>query len=98
MPVILPPPQYDHPYEHRMIVETVPYFEVQGGCRSHPPNGRYEACSWTFTDSAGKPVCHIIYPRLQDVGEDDMVRLVRHETAHCNGWSKDHEGGFYGAP
>jgi hypothetical protein len=92
MTITLPPPQYDHPYEHRLVVETIPYFEVSKACGKMPSADRYEACSWTFVDVAGKPVCHIIYPKLADVGAETMIRVIRHETGHCNGWSGKHEG------
>lgn len=91
--ILLPPPQYDHPYEHRLVVETVPYFEVQARCGIRQ-DARYEACSWIFTDASGKLVCHIVYPKLADVGAYDMVRLIRHETGHCNGWGDKHQDGL----
>lgn len=94
MPVLLPPPQYDHPYEHRLIVETLPYFEVDARC-GKAFRARFEGCSWQFKDGMGNPTCHIIYPRLQDVNADVMVSLIRHETGHCVGWPADHPDGHY---
>lgn len=91
--VIMPPLEYDHPFHGRLIVETLPYWDVNSRCGT-AERGRYDACSWTFQGYDGLG-CHIIYPRLSDVGERMMVELIRHETSHCNGWRADHPDGYY---
>lgn len=96
--VILPPAEYDHPFAGRLIVETIPFFDVQSACgrvEGFYGSGRVDACSRLFADNLnpGNMACHIIYPRAVD--EDTMVALIRHETGHCNGWAYDHPNGRF---
>lgn len=95
----LPPTPYDHPfaYPSHLIVETLDYWEVDKACRAKgaaASEGRYEGCTWTWSTADGEEGCHMILPRLGTggIGVDDLVRLIRHETGHCNGWPADHEG------
>lgn len=84
--VVLPPAEYDHPYAGRLIVQTLSIWEMPAACGLR----HVEACSFRMNG-----VCRVIYPKLADVGADTMVALIRHETAHCNGWAGDHPGGHY---
>lgn len=77
------------------MVHTVAYFDVAKECGQvdPTPGSRVEACMVkVFPDpqNPDKLACTIIYPRLKDVGTDDMVSIIKHETAHCNGWPADH--------
>lgn len=84
--VVLPPPEYDHPYAGRLIVQTVSIWSMPVACGLRD----VVACSFRMNG-----VCRVIYPRLSDVGQAKMLDLIRHETAHCNGWPKDHPGGHF---
>lgn len=98
MAVFLPPPQYDHPFEGHLVVEVLPYYEVDGRC-GKAKHGRYDACSWTFTYN-NLPACHIVYPKLgvDGVTVSYFIDLVRHETAHCNGWPGTHPNAHFSTP
>lgn len=97
--ILLPPHQYDHPFNGRLIVHVERYFDVAKECGQYDPvpGSRVEACARVFPDPQNpeKLACTVIYPRLKDVGSDDMVALIRHETAHCNGWPADHPGALF---
>lgn len=88
--VYLPPPQYAHPFTGDLEVEVIPWEDVARRCGLPGVN----ACARTFIkfspDGKAELACHIIYPRLSDVGPEVFVRLICHETAHCNGWPADH--------
>lgn len=94
--IALPPEQYDHPFDGRLIVETISWWDVADRCR---PIRDAWACSWRFQDpqNPGKFACHVIYPKLGTGGidEDELVSLIRHETGHCNSWPADHPGGRF---
>ena len=92
----LPPIQYDNPFDGRLIVEVLPYFYVSKACgRVNINDKRFEACARLFVDGMNKKACKIIYPRLEDVGSECFVNLIRHETGHCNGWTGEHENARY---
>lgn len=96
--IILPPPQYDHPFTGRVIYETMPYWKIQERIGSPPVKGRVEGFSWTFPDPLhpGKAAAHVILPEEGDGVTPQMIEdIKRHENAHNNGWSQDHEDGIY---
>ncbi len=43
-----------------------------------------DACSWVLHGA-----CYLVIPRGGPV--KDLGAYVRHERAHCNGWSESHE-------
>lgn len=85
--VILPPAEYDHPYSLPISIQTVSLEDVPAACGL---KGHIDACAFRHPLA-----CRVIYPRVQDVGTDKLVALIRHETAHCNGWPANHPGGHY---
>lgn len=95
-PVILPPVEYDHPFQGRLIVEVLPLSDTVQRCHDRGyPNS--DACAWYFPDPLGpsRRACHVIYPSLKETGWRRFVWLIRHETAHCNGWPGWHPKGHY---
>ena len=91
MPMLLPPSQYDHPPQIPVIEKVLPWNELQRLCRaSERPiyNGTGYGLWGCATVKGGK--CYVA--RL------DVPGVKRHELAHCNGWPKDHPGGWYDAP
>jgi hypothetical protein len=88
--LILPPLEYDHPFDGEIIIVRTEAEYTPGfwKCRmSHPTpvgcarvGGRNGKCVMYIADDA----------TLQRYGEEyDLV--LRHETGHCNGWA-NHEG------
>lgn len=84
MPIyVLPPPvRYDHRYAGPVIERVLPLAEARRACaRMGAPA---DACAWIVH---GK--CYLVIPRNGPV--KDLRAYVRHERAHCNGWSENHE-------
>lgn len=95
--ILLPPPQYDHPFAGRVEVQTVSYWDVAETCGKkgllNNPNGpgmRVEGCAKEVGGT-----CFMVLPALSDVGEETLADLIRHETAHCNDWLADHPNGRF---
>jgi hypothetical protein len=88
----VPPPQYDHPFNGRLIVEVLPYWQVRERCKGSwdiPRGGWAVSCSWHFDDplNPGKQACHVVYPRIgPDWSPQEAFYVIREETANCNGW------------
>jgi hypothetical protein len=83
MPIIdMPPRKYDHPYPNIKYVMDFP-LETQDG-----------DIWWGFTEPPLKRggVCIVHLSPIgsvrgsQVMTEEGLQALVRHETAHCNGW------------
>lgn len=84
---MIPPAIYDHPPTIPVIERIMGWDEVSAFCskaahRILMPWEHISGCSGIASD--GK--CYVF--RL----DDRFVR--RHELAHCNGWPKDHPGGW----
>lgn len=103
-PVILPPPEFDHPFAGRLIVETLPLDDVIKACPRSvsqtvvlPPGMYFDACSWRFPDwlNGGAWGCHIILPIAEDVEPGRQKQLKRHEIGHCNFWGPEHSDGHF---
>jgi hypothetical protein len=70
-----PPPQYDHPYNGRVIEQRVSFLQMIQLC-----HGLTRGCSWVKDG-----VCYIALP--QDEKDDRLIAFMRqHEIGHCNGW------------
>ena len=70
-----PPPQYDHPYRGKLTILRMSQETLQRRCRASI-SVPVKACT-TFTRGR----CTISLGPLADEG------TLRHETAHCNGWT-----------
>lgn len=75
-----PPPQYDHPYRGRHHIIWMDDYALQAVC--HYPGAA--ACTGRFRDGCRTYISKSWAPYQQPI--------LRHETAHCNGWSGAHEG------
>jgi hypothetical protein len=83
---ILPPPEFDKPYDGDLTIRMLPTFEaLRVACNVYNP--KMLACARHNEKSC------IIY-----LVEDEVMRergwnsglLLRHEIGHCNGWPGDH--------
>lgn len=84
---ILPPLEYDYPYQGKLTVDRVDTIEkLQEVCGI---SKWALGCSWARGAS-----CRIV------LVADDVIRqwgwtpelMMRHEHGHCNGWGGDHAG------
>jgi len=80
--VLEPPLRYNHPYHGPVIERVLPLAEARKAC-AHM-GVRADACSWLANNK-----CYLVIPRGGPV--KDLRAYVRHERAHCNGWSENHE-------
>jgi len=76
--VLEPPARFDHPYAGPVIERVLPLGEARAVCAGK--GTRADACSWVI-----KGTCYLVIPRNGQV--KDLRAYVRHERAHCNGWS-----------
>ncbi|NJM83747.1 MAG: hypothetical protein HC844_15960 [Tabrizicola sp.] len=84
---LVPPSRFDHPYPGPMVIYQIDranaWHECSGG-------GRFEA----RRDVAGCGVVHegtcMIWVALK-TKRAGVADILRHEVAHCNGWSGDHQ-------
>jgi hypothetical protein len=83
--VMMPPAEFDRPYDGALIIEYVKPQDVSALCQGHSsirPGQIVSACA-TRKDRS----CYIVFPL--DTGVHSRKRLdllMRHEIAHCNGW------------
>jgi hypothetical protein len=80
--VLEPPLRYNHPYRGPVIERVLPLQEARRACARMGVQA--DACSWAI-----KNRCYLVIPRGGPV--KDLRAYVRHERAHCNGWSENHE-------
>jgi hypothetical protein len=79
--VLEPPQRYNHAYAGPTIERVLPLAEARQACAHMGVNA--DACAWQT-----KGRCYMVIPRGGPV--KDLRAYVRHERAHCNGWSHDH--------
>jgi hypothetical protein len=91
MPMLLPPSQYDHPPQIPVIEKVVPWNELQQLCRARE-RPIYNGTGY------GVWGCAIVKGGKCYVARLDVPGVRQHELGHCNGWPKDHPGGWYDAP
>ena len=80
---LLPPPQYDHPFDGELIIVTAPDLATLR-----------MACRWDVRGCAqlyGRS-CTVIMPPEIWGDRQDREAVLRHEIAHCNGWPAHHPG------
>jgi hypothetical protein len=73
--------------------------DVDPICRSLFPRSRFPAATETHRItgcgevSDGRRLCRIIVPKQGEgrITEEHRAAIIRHERAHCNGWSASHE-------
>jgi hypothetical protein len=81
----MPPARYDHGFPGGVDVQRLPRAQANAICRASviSYSGSVAGCSW----SAGGR-CHIV---INTDAWFDQEAVLRHEIAHCNGWSGAHE-------
>ena len=87
-PYILPPLQYDHPYDGKLTIEEVgTVAQLLQVCKLN----QSWALGCAFV-SAGS--CRIVLVKEDVMKEYGWWRsvMLRHEIGHCNGWPGDHPG------
>jgi hypothetical protein len=86
--VALPPAEFDHPYEGKLVIlKEDNYVFLRHVCTS---TVNAIACSYrTFDSITGQTLSCLI---MLGPGTHDDPRVLQHEMGHCNGWSNDHEG------
>lgn len=104
---LMPPKQYDHPYNGPVEAHLVPYGKAWETCNkvsmangygpkdtgSKMVEGRkLYGCSYGGVLD-GKRKCIVVYSYD---GSDKLMKsnTYRHELGHCNGWGSDHKGGI----
>lgn len=83
----LPPARYDRPFRGHIIVQDLPGPEANMICEAHKNSRSGSVAGCSFLELRGT-VCHVIINRHAHY---DRAKLIRHEVAHCNGWSQAHE-------
>ena len=86
--VALPPVEFDHEYKGKLsVLKEENYAFIRHVCRDNPSA---IACSYrTFDSATGVTISCLIM--LGPMAHND-ARVMKHEIAHCNGWSNSHEG------
>jgi hypothetical protein len=83
----LPPAEFDRPYNGKITIETVTKDQLLAQCTSATRSSL--GCSFP-----GPKSCRIILvdeASMRAVGWT-VEAMLRHERAHCNGWTQDHPG------
>jgi len=80
--VLEPPMRYNHAYSGPVIERILPLREARAACAAKGVSA--DACSWEIGHK-----CFLVIPRNGPVR--DLGAYRRHERAHCNGWSENHE-------
>jgi hypothetical protein len=75
---IRPPVRFDHPFAGEMVIIEVEPEDIWHYC------SRGVACAVETTPTECKVVFNKAFARWKSA-------ILRHETAHCNGWSAAHE-------
>jgi hypothetical protein len=79
--VLEPPERYNHFYAGAVIERVLPLGEARALC-AHM-GAPADACAWIAHGA-----CHIVIPSNGPV--KNLQAYVRHERAHCNGWTHSH--------
>jgi hypothetical protein len=80
--VLEPPLRFNHAFSGPVIERVLPLGEARSVCAHMGASA--DACSWVLHGT-----CYLVIPRGGPV--KDLSAYVRHERAHCNGWSENHE-------
>ena len=83
----MPPARYDRPFRGHILVQDLPGHEANTICQAHKTSRSGSVAGCSFLGGKGT-VCHVIINRHALY---DRAALIRHEVAHCNGWSQAHE-------
>jgi hypothetical protein len=89
-----PPKVFDHPYEGTLITVSAPLPWVDGRCKllgAAEAGHGFQGCSTPMGDTCmifvSEAGTWVIGGKEQTITAEDVPDLIRHETAHCNGWA-----------
>jgi hypothetical protein len=83
---ILPPPEYDKPYDGDLTIIMLPTFEaLRAACNVYNP--KMLACA---RHNAKSCVIYLVEDEVMRTRGWNTGLLLRHEIGHCNGWPGDH--------
>jgi hypothetical protein len=86
--IALPPVEFDHEYRGKLtVLREENYVFIRYVCKE---TANPIACAFRTYDSASGETLSCLIMLGPDVWNDE--RALRHEMAHCNGWSNNHEG------
>jgi hypothetical protein len=88
---ILPPVEYDHPYNGKLTVAIVNKEQMARLC---PKASLYPiglACAYPYETMSMCQIVMITDDIIVAVGFTPKI-VLRHELGHCNGWHNDHRG------
>jgi hypothetical protein len=84
--LMLPPAQYDKPYDGDLTIKMVATLEeLQSACRV--TNAKMLACA---IHNAKSCVIYMVADEVMRQRGWNTGLLLRHEIGHCNGWPGDH--------
>jgi hypothetical protein len=89
--ILEPPPAYVHPFCGDLVIVERSVADTERACQDAGVIDRgMMACMVLLP--FGNGTCVVYLPRIGTggVGRPSHEALLRHEVAHCNGWSKDH--------
>ena len=92
-----PPKRYDHRHPALIVVEQT-FRKIDPLCRAMFPRNRFPAATETHRITGcgeigdGRQPCRILVPKRGEgvISEAHRRAIIRHETAHCNGWPSHH--------
>lgn len=91
-PLILPPEEYDRPYDGELYERTVSQEDIRGRC---PSIKMAFALGCAIKDWIGPKTCLVLIAPDKDLKAAGNYRredVRRHEIGHCLGWPADHRG------
>jgi hypothetical protein len=87
----LPPEEYDHPYEGRLVIqEAKDQDEVRRLC-PYPFAMEPLGCSYRIPGIRLCAIVKVSDEQIRAAGHDPDV-FMRHEIGHCNSWPAHHPG------
>jgi hypothetical protein len=85
---VLPPPEYDRPYDGRVVIIRAKSAEE---LRQRCGTLSYVACArWTLRPDVPKTCIIVLAANAEATAPLEII--TRHERAHCNGWPALHPG------
>jgi hypothetical protein len=90
-PNILPPAEYDHPYDGELII-----VQKEGATARCPDNGAFTfkpVLGCAFRDVPNNRCLIVLAPKelIESFGWTSEI-VKRHEVGHCHGWPAHHPG------
>jgi hypothetical protein len=84
--MILPPEEFDRPYDGDLTIRVVPdLVSLQAACGQDKPG--MLGCAWHNSESC---VIYLVEDKVMRERGYNTGTLLRHEIGHCNGWPPDH--------